>query len=196
VDSDGIACISECGLELVLRDEASSGSIPTNVRWAAPEVLLAEEKNKRVASVDDGKRADVYSFAMVMFEVGLPFPCSQIRVRISPRHRYQVLSGTSPFSKVRDEEVVRMITAGLRPEWPHGDTSQGLGDALSEQIEACWSHDPKERPTALMILGVLQELSEERLQESREPPDPSDDDTWDYVEATPELGTFSFCGGE
>ena len=70
MDSDGIACISDYGLETVLSSEASSQSIQTNVRWMAPEVLGAE--NRRVPSGDDGKAADVYSFAMIMFEVSLP----------------------------------------------------------------------------------------------------------------------------
>jgi len=70
VDSDGVARISEYGLEGVLRDGPFSKSIPTSVRWMAPELLSAENKNKRATSVGDGKRADVYSFSMVMFEVG------------------------------------------------------------------------------------------------------------------------------
>ena len=70
MDADGVASISEYGLEGVLRDEPFPKSIPTNVRWMAPEVLPTENKDKRVTSVADGKRADVYSFAMVMFEVG------------------------------------------------------------------------------------------------------------------------------
>ena len=51
-----------------MRDEASSESIPTNARWMAPE--LFDTKNE-ILSVDGGKAADVYSFAMVMFEVRL-----------------------------------------------------------------------------------------------------------------------------
>ena len=71
VDDNGIACLSEYGLELVLREEASSNLFRANVRWMAPEVISSFNKNKRV-SVDDGKRADVYSLAMVMFEVCYP----------------------------------------------------------------------------------------------------------------------------
>ena len=67
MDSDGYACISEYGLEAVLRDEGHIESIPANVRWMAPEVLGTE--NRRVPSGDDGKAADVYSLAMIMFEV-------------------------------------------------------------------------------------------------------------------------------
>ena len=70
MDRDGVACISEYGLEVALHDEATSKSIPTNIGWTAPEVLGA--KGRRIPSGDDGKAADVYSFAMVMFEVGLP----------------------------------------------------------------------------------------------------------------------------
>ena len=67
MDSDGYACISEYGLGAVLRDEGRIESIPANVRWMAPEVLGIE--NRRVSSGDGGKAADVYSLAMVMFEV-------------------------------------------------------------------------------------------------------------------------------
>jgi serine/threonine protein kinase len=66
MDRNGVACVSEYGLELILREEAPSESFPTNVRWTAPEVISNVNKNKRV---EDGKRADIYSFGMVMFEV-------------------------------------------------------------------------------------------------------------------------------
>ena len=81
MDGDGIACISEYGLETVLREEASSKSIPTNVRWIAPEILGT--KDRRVPSGDDGKAADVYSFAMIMFEVSIRFVFSRTRDCIS-----------------------------------------------------------------------------------------------------------------
>lgn len=70
VDSNEVACISEYGLEIVLRDEAPSKAIPANFRWMAPEVL--NTKSRRIPSGDDGKAADIYSLAMVMFEVGTP----------------------------------------------------------------------------------------------------------------------------
>jgi serine/threonine protein kinase len=72
----------EYGLELVLRDEDSSERIPANVRWMAPEVLGI--KDRRVPSGDGGKATDVYSLAMIMFEVCLPR--FYIRIRISTSH--------------------------------------------------------------------------------------------------------------
>ena len=83
MDNDGITRISEYGLGGLLRVEPFPGSIPTNVRWMAPEVLSGENKNKRATSVVDGKRADVYSLAMVMFEVGQRCLHSRAWVRVS-----------------------------------------------------------------------------------------------------------------
>ena len=81
MDGDGIARISEYGLEIVLSDEKS---IPTNVRWMAPEVL--ESKGRRDPFGDDGKSADIYSFAMVTFEVRIPaFTAAlELSLKISP----------------------------------------------------------------------------------------------------------------
>ena len=67
VDNNGTARISEYGLEIVLRDEVSLMSIPTNIRWMAPEVLST--MSGQVPPKDGGKAADVYSVATVMFEV-------------------------------------------------------------------------------------------------------------------------------
>ena len=70
MNEDGYACISDYGLEIVLRDEACTKPIPSNVRWIAPEVL--NTKDRHVPSGDDGKAADIYSFGVVIFEVCLP----------------------------------------------------------------------------------------------------------------------------
>lgn len=92
---------------------------------------------------------------------------------------------------------MKSVTLGLRPEWPPGTASQDVGDAIWEQIKACWSHKPEERPTALAVLQALQELSRERPQESQAPQKPSSDDTWDYAEAPPEFSTSDLrCGGQ
>jgi len=88
------------------------------------------------------------------------------------------------------------INIGLRPEWPPGAPPQGLGDAIWQQVEACWSQEPEDRPTTLEVLQALQKLSEERPQVSQEPREPSSDDTWDYVEDALEPSTFEFRGGE
>ena len=87
------------------------------------------------------------------------------------------------------------VNIGLRPEWPPKVASEGLGDAIWQQVEACWSQEPEDRPTARVVLQALQKLSEERPQVSQEPREPSSDDTWDYVEDALDPSTFDFRGG-
>ena len=82
VDDDGVACISEYGLEIALHEKAPSRSIPVNVRWMAPEILGT--KGRRVPPGDVGKAADVYSLAMVMFEVRLSPLRLTVHLDISP----------------------------------------------------------------------------------------------------------------
>lgn len=82
VDNNGAACISEYGLEIVLRDMAPSELTQTNIRWMAPEILGTG--GRRIQSGDGGKAADVYSFAMIMFEVCLPRIYPTVHPDISP----------------------------------------------------------------------------------------------------------------
>jgi len=71
-----------------------------------------------------------------------------------------------------------------------------LGDAIWEQVEACWSHEPEERPTALAVLQALQELGEEPPQKSQGLQEPLGDETWEHVEDIPEPSTCGFRDGE
>ena len=80
VDGNGVACISECGLEIFLRDEPSYKSVQTNVRWMAPEVLGA--MGRRIQF--DGKAADIYAFTMIVFEVGIPIFTRKFEPHLKP----------------------------------------------------------------------------------------------------------------
>jgi hypothetical protein len=84
---------------------------------------------------------------------------------------------------------VGRVATGLRPEWPSNNPSQGLVDALWEQIEACWSQEPKERPTASQVLQTLLALGETQHLEPEVPVEGSDDETvkeWEQVEDDPD----------
>ena len=149
MDSDGVACISEYGLETILPDEASSKPITTDVRWRAPEVL--NTKGRCVPSGNDGKAADVYSFAMVMFDVCI-FRLYSLHLSLSQHLTLiQTLTSTTPFPNETDKQVVDRVPKGLRPEWP----PNGPPKWLQGQIEACWDQDPKVRPTAFKVLEAL-----------------------------------------
>jgi hypothetical protein len=61
---------------------------PLSVRWLAPELLFPEE-----FGLEDARRTketDVYSFAMVMYEVG-PLCIFRIRVALCPHVRLRDL---------------------------------------------------------------------------------------------------------
>ena len=185
VDGDGVACISGFGLEIVLHDEVPSKSIPINVRWIAPEVLYAEDG--RIPSGDGGKAADMYSFAMVMFEVSIPTFTREFETASHPSP--QVLSGTTPFPNKSDEEILNRVFAGLRPKWP-SDSSEWLEDELSEQIEACWSQEPNERPAAYEVLQTLLALSDAQHRETVESVESSDDEAVTRERDDPEESAF------
>ena len=84
MDSNGLACISDYGLEIVLCDEACTKPIQPNIRWIAPEVLVT--KRRYVPPGEDGKTADIYSFGMVVFEVRLSclYSTLELYLNVSP----------------------------------------------------------------------------------------------------------------
>ena len=190
MDNDGTACISEYGLEIVLQDDSSSKSIPINSRWLAPEIL--SKRDKRFPSVDGGKAADIYSFAMVMFEVCLPYLLpSHPNTYLNISSLAQILTGTIPFPSESDEEIVNKVTAGHRPKRLSSDSSRGMLDELWEQIVACWRQELNERPTAAEVLWAFGEAK------GREPAIPvkgSNEEIimkeWDWVESDREESTF------
>ena len=174
MDNSGIACITGYGLELALRDEPPSQLIPTHVRWMAPEVLSTE--SKPITSLDGCKRADVYSFAMVMFEVSQP---KYSHTSISPF--LKVLSGMVPFPSDSAEGVAKRVAIGDRPEWPSNNPSQALVGALWDQVKSCWSQEPTERPTALDVQQALMEVHAQKPALMRE---------WERIDSAIEDRTF------
>lgn len=190
MDGGGVACISEYGLEIILHDKTSSKSAPTNARWMAPEVPGI--KSGYVPSGDSGKAADVYSLAMIMFEVSPLFSLANSRLHLTPRS--QVLSGTAPFPNESDEEIVHKVTIGSRPERPSNNPPNWLVDELWKQIEVCWSQQPNVRPTASKVLQALLALGKAHHQEPVVSVEGSDDEAemwgWEITGDDREESTF------
>jgi serine/threonine protein kinase len=160
VDAEGVARISEHGLGHVLWEESSSALIAANARWMAPEVISADNKEKR--ETVDGRRADVYSLGTVIADVGLR---SQAQVCV-PRFDFkpQVLAGIAPFSHADDEDIWDEDMLG--PEPPSDGPSEELVDELWELSEVCCSQDPRERPRAKKVLETLEALVKKQAKES------------------------------
>ncbi len=95
-------------------------------RWRAPEVFEDEANREKYT-----KSADVYSFAMVFFEV---------------------LTGEIPFADIGATMVLQSIRDEIRPCLPHVDYCPGY---LSALIEKCWATNPAERPEFRNISQLL-----------------------------------------
>ncbi|KAF9641993.1 kinase-like protein, partial [Thelephora ganbajun] len=89
-------------------------------RWCAPELLGGDV----VSATRPTYASDVFSFGMVVLEV---------------------FSGKAPFHEVSDNEVVKWVRSGERPNRPTGSDKFGLSDTLWEVIERCWHGSPEFR---------------------------------------------------
>ena len=96
--------------------------------FMAPEIVFSESKNGVFSY--DGKKSDVYSFAMLC---------------------YQLLSGIQPFrNAVNQFQLYRILSNGERPSIPDDFNAN-----LKELIEFCWSQNPDERPSFESIIEKL-----------------------------------------
>lgn len=91
---------------------------------------------------DDGptKESDCYALGMVILEV---------------------LSGEIPFTRDCPElMVMKKVCEGERPGRPQGERGAWFTDDLWWMLQACWSPQPKDRPTIEAILECLKSASQ------------------------------------
>jgi len=107
-------------------------------RWMAPELVKLGVDNPEFVTRSEGVlnykfKCDVYSFAMVC---------------------YEILTGDLPFKDESDpKKIKRMVLEGERPELP-----VDCPTLMKDLIEKCWIGDPQERPTFATICSILQYL--------------------------------------
>jgi hypothetical protein len=94
-------------------------------KWRAPEVFEDDNNPGRYK-----KSADVYSFAMVFFEV---------------------LTGETPFDGIPLGKLLQKLHSGLRPRLPRNECPE----YLSALIKKCWSWNAARRPTFATICKTL-----------------------------------------
>ncbi|GAB2252592.1 hypothetical protein Droror1_Dr00005439 [Drosera rotundifolia] len=100
--------------------------------WHAPEVLAEQEKLGRSGvSKYYSEKADVYSFAMLSFEL---------------------LTGKIPFEDgpLQGDKMSRNIRAGVRPLFPFA-----LTKSLALLTKKCWQTEPDQRPSFSSICRIL-----------------------------------------
>nr|VDC59463.1 unnamed protein product [Brassica rapa] len=113
---------------------SSRPTTPAPVIWYAPEVLTEMEQDLKGITVPRSKfthKADVYSFAMVCFEL---------------------ITGKVPFedSHLQGDEMGKNIRRGDRPLFPFPSPKY-----LVSLIKRCWHSEPSQRPTFSSICRIL-----------------------------------------
>ena len=146
VDGSGCARIADFSLARVTQDLDHSLSALFDrghaVRWTAPEILQGHGTYS--------KRADVFSFAMVIIEVRYRSPdaCGHLVITISQ----QIFTGFSPFSHRQPAAVVSAILASKRPPQP---AHPSFTNKLWILTQRCWTQDPQLRPEVSEVLQFL-----------------------------------------
>jgi len=148
VDEFGNARITDFGLAAIVRDPHSMRSgldeDSYTTRWCAPEILMGEQPA--------GKESDVFSFGMVIIEVGDDqfVPCKP------PYPLMKVFTGNAPFVGRTTPAVIISIVGGRRPERPN---HPGLMDNLWELTKKCLAQAPLNRPNVGQVLEALRKFS-------------------------------------
>lgn len=112
-------------------------------RWTAPEVL----KEKGPPS----KKSDVFSFAMVMYEVGSKYAVQRPPTDLTVTST-KVFAGEIPFEKYPNFTTVIKITDGDRPGRPANPL---LTDDVWELMQKCWGKRAHLRPEMSKVLTEL-----------------------------------------
>ncbi|PCH37015.1 kinase-like protein, partial [Wolfiporia cocos MD-104 SS10] len=136
INDAGRACIADFGIATALyKDSVAPAFTSTfisfeNVRWMAPEVLFPDS----VETSSPLAEGDVYSFAMVMWEI---------------------FTGQVPFNRVHPTAVICKVVQGARPSRPANVASLGLSDAVWDLMCLCWQEDRFRRPKMPGLLVYL-----------------------------------------
>ena len=134
----GVTCvakITDFGLSMVKSDSESSVSAVEQVRnigtprYSAPEVLRGE-----MLSAQDMMQTDIYSFALIMFEV---------------------IYEEEPYYNLGYAQLQKQVGGkGVTPEIP--ESPDVSGDIVS-LVKECWDYKPRKRPEMGHILSILNE---------------------------------------
>uniref|UniRef100_A0A3Q4BJ02 Serine/threonine-protein kinase receptor n=1 Tax=Mola mola TaxID=94237 RepID=A0A3Q4BJ02_MOLML len=147
VKNDLTCCLCDFGLALRLDntlsvDElANSGQVGT-ARYMAPEVL---ESRINLENIESFKQADVYSMALVLWEI--ISRCNAIG---------EVKEYEPPFGNLRENPCVESMKDSVlrdrgRPEIPNSWINHTGIQVVCASIDECWDHDPEARLTAQCV---------------------------------------------
>ncbi len=120
----GVVKVTDFGLSRFLDTDGDMTAETGTYRWMAPEVIRHEPYTKA---------ADIYSFAMVLFEM---------------------LSRKQPFEGLTPVQAAYAVAKDdLRPTFP-----TGTPESVIDLVQKCWSRDPLKRPTFEEIIRMLERV--------------------------------------
>mmetsp|Transcript_25684 Transcript_25684/g.44151 ORF Transcript_25684/g.44151 Transcript_25684/m.44151 type:complete len:202 (+) Transcript_25684:2-607(+) len=121
--------VSDFGLAKMKEEHEDWGVMTAQAgtfHWMAPEVHTGKYNEK----------ADVYSYAMVLFEI----ICYEV-----------------PFQELGPSEVTNAVCSGARPSLDA--VPPDCPDKLMELMISCWTQDPRSRPSFTQIRTALNNIS-------------------------------------
>jgi len=137
IDGEGHANIADAGLidNIFGISSMTTATQLGSMRWTAPELLTIPDINivpQRTPATD------VYSFSFLCMEV---------------------YTGHYPFFDIPAAiEVSDMVIKGIRPQRPDHTSRIAMSDEVWTMVEACWNHQPSERPTSEHIILDLKKI--------------------------------------
>lgn len=145
IKNDGRANLNlpDFGFSTIIQDEESTISGGGPLRSTAPEILEG--------TVFVSKPADIYSLAMLAFEVWANYIST-----MHATHRCKVFAGAAPFVDSPPTTVAVQVVSGRRPERP---THSSLTDETWDLIQRCWAPNPSLRPKIREVLRLLRRAS-------------------------------------
>ncbi|KAJ7646306.1 kinase-like domain-containing protein, partial [Mycena polygramma] len=139
IDADEHCQLADFGLAIVTdatlgTTSTARGGLP---RWMAPELHDPKIESKRPT-----KASDVYAFACLCIEL---------------------YTGAPPFWWIQgmhsDMAVIFRVLDGERPPQPSSSAppegTRAMSNKLWETVEACWAHNPSDRPDMERVLELI-----------------------------------------
>ncbi|XP_071941771.1 activin receptor type-1-like isoform X2 [Antedon mediterranea] len=150
-------CIADLGLAVLHSEDSNTINVGSNnkvgtKRYMSPEML---DETMNMESFESFKRADVYAFGMVLWEVGRRCEIGGLCEEYKPPF-YEYVPNDPSFEYMRKVVCVEKLRPTLHNRWC---TDQTL-TCLAKLMKECWYHTASARHTSLRVKKTLMKISE------------------------------------
>ena len=147
------ACLADFGFTTMALNPSLSVSCGAELEggttmFMSPELLIP----KRFGFTESvpTPEADIYAFGFVIYQV-----YEQDGSYLSFTYTIQVLTGDTPFPKLRMADIVLNVVQGVRPPKPANALAIGFSDMLWSFVQSCWDGDMELRPKVARVVSQL-----------------------------------------